>query len=283
MGEERWFTACFDRMLASVKNHIVQDSIELDDLDTALEIKEAKGMSRDDLWPRLGRNSRIAMQREIDRHNRSWTADAEGSQRRIQKTDWGVRASYGDPPSKSPRVDETECVRRIDTREYAELEAELDQAKMDVDALQAQALRAALELVTSEVPQKTTKHEQPITAMGRHFKLSYGGLARKLREQVERLRNMENAGASHAAELAKLREEVADLQERLRKTDDAYEGHRLLNQKVKSEGDEEQTKGGEAEAELRRLQGDVERQKESIEELRRGLANHVSEQAELER
>jgi hypothetical protein len=57
-----------------------------------------------------------------------------------------------DRGAKSPRLDNVEFVRHIDTREYAELKAGWDQAKMDIDALQAdsQALRAGPNPVTSE-------------------------------------------------------------------------------------------------------------------------------------
>jgi cell division septum initiation protein DivIVA len=175
MGEEKWFADCFDSTLASLKNGIVRGSIEVDDLDKALEIKEAMDLSQDDLWQLLGMSSRYAMRKEMDRHYRSWTVDAEGSQRRIQMAYDRVRATYGDQPAKSTRLDDMGFVRRGDASEYAELEAKFDQAKMDIDVLHPdnQALRAALELVTSEVPQKTAKQEQRITEMRRHFELSW--------------------------------------------------------------------------------------------------------------
>jgi hypothetical protein len=51
-------------MLVSVKTDIVRGSVEPDDLDKAVEIEEAMGLSQDDLWKRLGMNSRIACERK---------------------------------------------------------------------------------------------------------------------------------------------------------------------------------------------------------------------------
>jgi hypothetical protein len=138
--------------------------IELDDLDMALGIKETMGIFQDDLWKRPGLNRRMVLRKEIDRH----PADAEGRHTRILMASDSVRASFGDQPPKSPRLDDIEFVRRIHTR---------------------------------------------------------GSFA------VSTCRG--DVMASQAAELAKLSEEVSDLQERFRKTDAAYEGRRLLSQKMK--------------------------------------------------
>jgi hypothetical protein len=116
---EQSFTDCFDRTLASVKNGIVPGSIELDDLDKILAMKEAMGMSQGHLWNRLGMKSRMVVRREIDRHNRSWTAEPEASQRRIQMAYNRVRMCSGDQRSRSPKLDDMEFVRRIDARECA--------------------------------------------------------------------------------------------------------------------------------------------------------------------
>jgi chromosome segregation ATPase len=77
-------------------------------------------------------------------------------------------------------------------------------------------------------------------------------------------------------------DELANIKERLKKTDDAYEGCRWHKQLVRRERDDARKKRGEAEAVVRRMQGDINRQKEISEELRRGL-DHSPEHAELDR
>jgi chromosome segregation ATPase len=94
---------------------------------------------------------------------------------------------------------------------------------------------------------------------------------------------MSDAGAARAAELAKRHEEVADLRDRVRKADESCEWCKSYNQRVRREQDDAQKKHGEAEAELELARGENESNKEIIEALRRELANHASEHAELER
>jgi hypothetical protein len=62
-------------------------------------------------------------------------------------------AAVEDGPSDYQTLDGMEFVRRVDHREYAELDAELDQANVEIDALHFvnQALRVALEHMTQVV------------------------------------------------------------------------------------------------------------------------------------
>jgi hypothetical protein len=82
----------------------------------------------------------------------------------------------------------------------------VNRAKVDFDALQAdnealqhdsQALRAAFERMTSGLERKTVEHEERIAELRRLLQNSFAGLARSLRVQTGRPRDVKGfAGAA---------------------------------------------------------------------------------------
>jgi hypothetical protein len=80
-----------------------------------------------------------------------------------------------------------------------------------------------------------------------------------------------------------LRDELVSLREEVKKADQSAEGCRSCNQQVRRERDNAKKQRTAAEAELERVRGEDESNKQIVEGLRRELAIHVSAHAEFER